>query len=131
MYRILLISEDGRYRVECLSALRKAHYQVTAESDIIDALKLLKQYKPQLVVWYIEPDNALAMKALSALRGQYKKVKLLLIVDENRLTKELRQMSESVIIRAKRINKLVRKAIELTGEPPAVLSTKTLAPHHP
>ncbi len=117
MPTILIISKHRYFRDEVRSASGKTGYRMIAREDIIEGLRELKWSCPNLIIWDIEPTNAMDQKGLVVLRAQYAHIQLLLALNRNELTNELKLMSDDVFYRGQPIEKLTTKVFKLLGEP--------------
>ena len=113
MPTVLIIEREPQFRDACKSALRQACFRVIAKPDIVDGLQMLDGIRSDLIVWDLQPQKLIEIKALSVLREKYGDIPLILMVPDKELYDDLSKMAEAVLAKSNEMDDLLAKIVEL------------------
>jgi len=113
MPTVLMIEREPQFRDAYKSALRQAGFRVIAKPDIVDGLQMLDGIRSDLIVWDLQPQKLIEIKALSVLREKYGDIPLILMVPDKELYDDLSKMAEAVLAKSNEMDDLLAKIVEL------------------
>ena len=113
MPTVLIIEPEPQFRDACKSALRQAGFRAIAKPGIVDGLQVLDGLRPDLIVWDLQPEKIIEMKALSVVWEKYGDIPLILMVPDKELYDDLSKMAEAVLVKSNEMEDLLAKIVKL------------------